>query len=262
MLYEWLIGPGDAAEALAKLSAGIHRIIENAESLLQDATLLADARRYERADFLSATAREEMAKVYVLIDMCRLDFAKHHAELKRLCHVFYDHVRKHAYFELIAKSWPGIQSMSEVKQAFKVETQKWWPTDPQDGEPSMRHDIYFSRELNLYVDFDDYARTWVTPNSPAKAIQFETEFLSTPISDAMKALDKLKRTRDLKLFDADRLGVLHARFSRRFIDDRTTTEELCKLYRSVGAEIEHLWGVPSGDFEASEVHNWPLYAFT
>ncbi len=259
MLYQALFGTGDPTKTLATISAGIHRIVENAEMLLDDAVALADARRFESADFMVATAREEMAKIYILVDMCRLDFAKHEGELQRLCRAFYNHVVKHAYYELNAKSWPGIQEAAEFKSAFEHETQKWFPGAPYD-EPDMPPVTYFSRESNLYVDWDDNASEWSNPRSPAKGYFFGCNWLS-PLSDARKALDKLKGSRDCRLFEADRLCVLHSHFSAEFFDDKATTDRLLKLYQSVGAEIERRWGLPLAEFVRSEVHNWPLYAF-
>ncbi len=260
VLYDSLFG-GDRSGALETIANGIATIGENVASLLSDAQLLADSERYERAEFLATTAEEELGKLYILVDMCRLDFARHESVLRGLCKAFYDHVAKHAYVELNAQTYPGITNLAEMKEAYRIETQLWWPSDYESGEPDMPSDVYFYREANLYVNFDDYAKVWSIPKIPSKAMLFENPFLGTPVSKAEKVMKKIEHTHALGLFEPDRLGILNDHFSHRFINDRTEMDDLLGLYRSVGADLESQFGLPIERFEASEVHNMPLYAF-
>lgn len=125
----------------------------------------------------------------------------------------------------------------------------------------MPHDVYFYRELNLYVDFDNYAKTWSIPKMPAKALIFESEFLGTPVTRAEEVLKRISATRDIELFEPDKLEILNRHFSLQTIDDRTDTHELKRLYQRVGEDLEREFGLSSDRFEDSEVHNWPLYSF-
>lgn len=262
LLYENLFGSGDRSVALRRVSDGVSQILENAGPLLEDAELLADSKRYGRAEFLTATAREEMGKLYILVDMCRLDFVRHESILRALCKAFYKHEVKHAYFDLSAERYAGIRSLPAVKNAFQNETQLWWLGSYEDGEPDMPHDVYFYREANLYVDFDGYAEKWLVPNMPGKALFFEeSSFLGTPVSKALKALEKLKNTRGIGLFEPEKLRVLNSHFSRQLIDEETDLSDLVFLYKAVGADLERSWGISFAQFEESEVHNWPLYSF-
>ena len=120
VLYENLFGGHDRDSALEIIASGIATIVTHVEPLLADAQLLAESKRYERAEFLAATAREEMGKLYILVDMCRLNLAKHASILRALCKAFYQHEVKHAYFELSAKSYPGITNLAEVKASLRA----------------------------------------------------------------------------------------------------------------------------------------------
>lgn len=41
--------------------------------------------------------KEEIGKVFILLDMIKLDFAKHESTLRRLCRAFHNHGVKLAY---------------------------------------------------------------------------------------------------------------------------------------------------------------------
>ena len=87
VLFDFLFG-GSRDETFDRLSVGVCEIIDHASALLDDAAVLAAAKRYERAEFLLATAQEEIGKLYILLDMCRVDFAKGQAVLRYLCSAF------------------------------------------------------------------------------------------------------------------------------------------------------------------------------
>ncbi len=81
-----------SSNTFAILSDGFDVLLENVERLVNDANLLKDSDGYITASFLGSTAREEMAKVHLLVDACRLDFSRHESVLKRLCKAFYSHI--------------------------------------------------------------------------------------------------------------------------------------------------------------------------
>lgn len=112
-------------------------MLHNAEALLDDAAVLTDAKRYERAEFLIATAQEEMGKAYILLDMCRVDLARRQHVLGHLCRSFYSHVLKHVYFDLSANDYAGVWELPQVQHYFRVSAQEWWPSELESGEPDM-----------------------------------------------------------------------------------------------------------------------------
>jgi AbiV family abortive infection protein len=101
LLYENLFVRRDRASALRVISEGLNCFAENASSLLNEAKILADAQKKARAVFLVATANEEIAKSYILLDACRLNFTSHEAPLKKICRAFYGHIEKYAYNKTI-----------------------------------------------------------------------------------------------------------------------------------------------------------------
>ena len=159
------------------MSEGIVAILGNVQRLIGDATVLVEAKRFGRASFLITTAEEEMGKIYILLDMCRVDIARRQDVLRHLCVCFYNHIIKHVYLDLSVNEYAGIRELSEVKHYFRVGAQKWWPSDPESGEPDMPHDMYLRGEANLYVDVDSYADIWTTPGNPAMNMRFHDGFL-------------------------------------------------------------------------------------
>lgn len=99
---------------LKRISDGVQAVISNSVRLLEDVEILLNSERFASAGFLLATADEEMAKAYILLDMCRLDFYKHENTLKHLCRAFYEHVAKFAYNEIVRFSL-GFSDMEHEK---------------------------------------------------------------------------------------------------------------------------------------------------
>lgn len=171
LLFHNLFERGSVGDSFDLLADGIRSAITNSDRLLSDCQYLVDSGRYASARFLLATAREELAKAPILVDMCRLDFEKHESVLKRLCRAFYDHIAKHAYIEVL--NFPDIRSMEEVREIWRVEVRKWWPASPEDGEPDMPHDMYFDREFPLYVEYGNYNQRWLVPADKNHAWHFQ-----------------------------------------------------------------------------------------
>ena len=258
VLFEFLFG-GNETEAFGQLSEGIVVTLGNAQRLIDDATVLVEAKRFERASFLIATAEEEMGKIYILLDMCRVDLARRQDVLHHLCGCFYSHIIKHVYLDLSVNEYAGIRELSEVKRYFRVGAQKWWPSDPESGEPDMPHDMYFEREANLYVDVDSYADIWTTPGSPAMNMRFHDSFLPSPLNTARDTLAKLRAKQNLELFQTEALQIFNEAMKGLRVDERTTRAELFAAYTRAGENLELTLGVSSGDFTASELYNWPMY---
>jgi AbiV family abortive infection protein len=157
-------------QTMKLLSEGIKAAITNCRRLLDDVEVLLAAKSYASARFLLATADEEMAKPYILLDMCRLDFSKHLGTLRNLCRAFFDHAAKHAYNEIIRFGLP-LNDMKRIKEIWLTDITRWWPSDYESGEPDMPHDTYFEWELPLYVDYVAYDGRWHVPdNSSAEWI--------------------------------------------------------------------------------------------
>ena len=264
LLYKNLFD-GDMRDiTLDRLSKGLDAIVENAKWLLEDAKVFADAKRYTRADFLVATAEEEIAKSYILLDACRLDFTRHKSVLKRLCRAFYSHVEKYAYYKVAHfDAKVHFHDMKQVREFFHNELVRWWPSaDMESGEPDMPHETYFKRELNLYVDFNDCDQQWTLVRPDEQKFIFDKQLLnSDPISDCYNLLNKLLDTRDKGLYKPEALNILNEIFKNQYITECTPTEQLLSLYKMAADKIGHSLKITSDQFEKSALKEWPLYHF-
>jgi AbiV family abortive infection protein len=245
---------------LDMLSAGLTAVLNNASRLIEDVALLADSRRYASAAFLLATANEEMAKSFILIDTCRLDFSRHQDVLKRLCRAFYNHITKYAYNKVVRRD--GFVSMSHVKEIWDIGVTRWWPSsDPESGWPDMPHDTYVVREMPLYVDFIDPDQKWFVPATGTRKEAFE-EFLGTSdLSKSKEALERLCKTSEAGFYKPECLSILNETFKRCYITETTKTDEIGRLYEKVAERLERELGLSRTGFFASALHEWPLYHF-
>jgi AbiV family abortive infection protein len=258
VLFNFLFGR-KVNDAFDRISVGLSAIVEHAAGLVNDPELLAASKRYERADFLVATAREELGKLYVLLDMCRVDIQKHESILRHLCGAFYSHMLKYVYFNLSAHRYPGIVSLIELQHFFKIEATEWWTGSPENGEPDTPHDTFFARETNLYVDVDSYSDTWMLPKSSAKSIFFETPLLDDPLNEVREVIARIKQTESMQLFRPAVLHAFNGQMKKLLVNERTSMEALTERYNSAGKVVAREIGISTQDFETSELYNWPMY---
>lgn len=260
VLYDHLFNHRTRDESLAMISLGIGACASNSARLLEDAKLLVDMGSYASATFLATTAREEIAKCYILIDACRLDLSRHQSVLRRLCHAFYDHIAKHAYYEI--HRFPKVRTMEQVKQLWMTEVILWWPGGgPESGEPDMPHDTYFHRELPIYVDFSDYSETWIIPENSSHRSLFDEAGGLNVLASATEMLDRIKRPERLGLFDPECLSILNDTFRKLYIREGTPPDNVSRLERRLAERIEEKRGIPGEETLNSPITGWPLYHF-
>ena len=256
-LFENLFVRRKGYETVETISAGLAAIVANGQRLLEDVRLLVESERYSSATFFLTTADEEMAKFYILIDCCRLDFSKHQSVLKHLCQAFYNHIPKHAYMEIVRH--PNLRDMDRVKETWEIEVKKWWPaSDPESGEPDMPHDTYFNREMPLYVDFIDFDQKWFTPEVNTGKCLFEG---TSRLAESTESLRKLRDTSEAGLYKPECLSEFHDSLKDFYITEDTKTSDIIRLYQDAGKRIEAKLGIPMDMFEQSALCAWPLYCF-
>lgn len=222
LLYEGLFGAGDRELALAKLSDGIAFIIGNARRLLSDVDLLVSNGRLSSARFLVTTAKEELGKAYLLLDMCRLDLTKHRSVLKRLSDVFYVHEAKQAYFNTLQFS--SLSSLDHARQCWEDEVVRWFPSGgPESSEPDMPHSSYFDRELPLYVDYSNYDDDWTVPSASYDSHYFEESLGSSRATEVQAVREHFTGAIEEGLLTADSLRDLNDEFSGRFFTEPPRT---------------------------------------
>jgi AbiV family abortive infection protein len=257
LLFENLFSKNLGDESFELIAAGISASSHNAERLLSDVRYLVEAGRLSSARFLLTTAREEIAKSYILADTCRVDLRKHSSVLRGLCRAFYDHISKHAYLEVLHH--PNIHSMSDAKAIWEIEVKRWWPSGYESGEPDMPHDTYFSRELPLYIDYIDYDQSWVLPADSDQNYYFIKSFGESPISETEKILESWRTAASMGLCSRIDLALLNSVFKKSYIREDATREQLADLYQQAGERIMAETGISKELFMASPLVEWPLY---
>lgn len=241
-------------DTIKRISDGLFAINSNINRLIEDVELLVKSERYSSAAFLLATADEEMAKSYILLDMCRLNFSCHENTLKQLCRAFYNHVCKSAYIEIVR--FPSdFRDMTNVKEVWDAETTRWWPSGYESGEPDMPHNSYFVREVPLYVDFVDFDQQWHIPQHDTGKYIFDANIGNDSLSKSKNMFDQLCKTAEVGLYSAECLSTFNEVFKDHYLSDKTKTEEIERLYLKVAKrlDIEH--------FKNSALCEWPLYSF-
>lgn len=259
VLFKNLFSEGLPDEPFEVIAAGIAASRCNAERLLSDVRYLVEAGRLSSARFLLTTAREEIAKSYILADTCRLDLEKHSSVLRGLCRAFYDHISKHAYLEVLA--FPNIKSMSDAKVIWEIEVKRWWRAEYETGEPDMPHDTYFDREFPLYIDYDDYGRCWVTPMDVVQNAYFLETLGETHVSRTEKLLESWQEAASIGMCSGTVLTILNSVFKKHYIGENATQKQLVSLYEQVAEGVMVGTDISTESFMASPLVQWPLYHF-
>lgn len=257
-LYENLFNGLSCGVILNRISEGIYAAIENSNRLIEDVELLLKSKRFASAGFLLATADEEMAKVYILLDMCRLDFHRHENILKQLCRAFYDHVVKYAYNKVIR--FPlQFRDMKHVKDAWITEITRWWPSGYESGEPDFPHNTYFNREIPLYVDFIEFDRAWHIPDHNTLWYKFDANIGENSLSKSKNFLKRLNDNKQNGFFSQEALSILNIAFKEQYISEKTENDTILKLNEEVKNQLDqHL----QKTFYKSSLAEWPLYSFS
>lgn len=276
LLYENLFDHCEREKTLEIISEGLTACLENADSLIQDAKILANNKRYSTAIFLLTTADEEMAKSYILLDACRLDFLRNLSEQKRLCKAFYNHIYKYAYYKVL--SFPSVTdlvrvdslanedecentNMIEIKKLWRGQIRKWWPNESiENGEPPMPHEIRIIREGFLYVDFDDWMKQWCKPYAERRKFVVDT-FLFDKFPESNEALEQLRFTYNSKLYSPESLSILNDNFKNLYVNTNKKTVQIARQYDNVAQQIENEMGISKQTFDKSALRKLPLYYF-
>ena len=228
--------------------------------MLDDAECLVHNGRYASAKFLLVTGGEELTKVHILLDACRLDFERYESVVRALCKAFYDHIKKHAYAKV--HEHPFLRTMADARKVWDLEMVRWWPSSgPESGEPDLPHDTVFDREMPLYVDFGAGHGGWFVPNKGAWAWMFEEEYIvgEPRVQQTGRVLTGLRGVSGAGLFGPDALRILNEVFRSVYISEDTPNEELDRLYESYEEQVRQLLG--SDDLPFSVVRRFPLYHF-
>jgi len=258
ILYDNLFVKRKEKEIFDLLSKGLYSISENVKCIIEDAKILVRAKKYTRTDFLVATANEEIAKAYIILDMCRLNVDNKESILRKLCGAFYNHTIKYAYYTIYNSGFL-LDDMKEVCDIFRAKIKKLWPGD--EVTPDMPHDTYFTRDSNLYVDFIDYDQKWSIPGpDDYHAYKYDGSSRGyNSLTETKKALDMLTYTRDNGLFNLEILVLFNAYFKNFYFNEHKNKKDLLNLYKKIALDIENKYSITKEIFCNSVLTRWPLY---
>lgn len=259
LLFKNLFENCTPIQSLGLISEGLSASYKNAGRLLSDTQFLIKGGRLSSARFLLTTAREEIAKSFILMDACRLDMDKHNSDLRKLCKAFYNHISKHAYLEF--PNFPNVHTMVDAKNIWEIETKRWWPAMVEDGEPSMPHDTHYDREFPLYIDFGDYDCCWLVPADTDQSIYFEDTSGESPISNTQKLIEQWNKAESIGICSPKVLAILNNVFKKHYLSEDTTQTELYRLYEKTAQCVSVETGISTKLFLDSPIVQWPLYRF-
>jgi AbiV family abortive infection protein len=256
-LYENLFEGLEYDSTLKRISEGIHAVIANTSRLIEEAELLAESDRFATAGFLLATADEEIAKIYILLDMCRLDLLKHESTLKNLCRAFYDHVAKHAYSQTV-RFQLRFQDMKRLKELWIAEITRWFPSGYESEEPDFPHSTYFTRQLPLYVDYIGFDQKWHVPDQALERYRFEKILGESSLTKSKRELAEINASAELKFFSSKILILINQVFKNHFISEKTQPSAIERIYQDFQDQLpENL----QKHFVGSVLNQWPIYSF-
>lgn len=240
------------------IADGILVLIENANRLYQDASILTKNYRWTGAKFFLTTADEEMAKAYILIDSCRLDFQRHKSVLKKLIDAFYDHVLKHAYMQVIREA--NQDKLNEIEEEWSRGVEHWEEAlDENKEEPISYHETYFTREIPLYVDFNLFDQCWSSPVLDLAEYSASMGYGQTWVEDALNLLQESKKN---GFFCTEALTIVNDVFREFYINQKTDMGFVKRLHDKTARQIESTIGIPSDLYHRSALNRYPLYHFT
>jgi hypothetical protein len=154
---------------------------------------------------------------------------------------------------------PRIASIDRLHELWAAETIRWWPGgDPESGEPDMPHATFFTRELPLYVAFNDYSCVWLDPEDTAYCSNFEPPNMCS-FSLARSMHDKIITARDASLFSPQVLQIVNDVFGKHYVGPRTSDSDLDRLRCKVASEVLRIGNLPEEMVLNSPLTAWPLY---
>lgn len=260
-LYDEVFKDNAPHSITSTVASGIQAIVSNIERLLGDLEYLLEDNRVATASFVLATADEELAKMFILIDACRLDPKKHHSTLICVCRCFYNHIFKHAYNDV--RRHERIDGMAKALEFWRIGVRRWWPesSDPEYAEPPMPHDTFFDREMPLYVDWDYVTKQWIVPDDGMNIYKFNTKHWPSHLDKLRGELADAQEAVRSQLLTADVLLVLNDVYSGTYVTEKTTTSQIQRMEELVTRRLVADHHVSEESVRRSPLLEWPLYHF-
>ena len=172
------------------LSEGMSLIVDNATDFEETARRLYQNGEFRASEVMRGFAKEEAAKVLILIDYvrCPNESGQRTQVLKR----FYSHVAKRIY--AMTCEYSRYASFGVVSDLVESECRPWYLDGPNDIDWIFPNSISAEREQNLYVDYvqdvtdDEGPCHWIAPAPPpiCSLSQYQTSDCVTLVRSLFK----------------------------------------------------------------------------
>ena len=205
------------SQLFEQVSKGIALIVENGTRLDENARFVSEGKEWRAGEILRAIAREESAKVLILLDVVRCPAGP--ARTKTLKH-FYSHLAKNIYAK--ACHWRPANFL-EVKQAVEDECKAFYLDGPNEIDWVFPNAILSERERLMYVDcvqdvtVQDGEFLWSCP--------FSYDFGSGTHYQAPAVLDLSRALVQVGMTSPEGLSIV-AKVWRDFIPDSRTSHSV------------------------------------
>ena len=136
-------------DLFATLSEGLALIVDNATSLDVSAQHLHRHGDLRASEVIRGFAKEEAAKVLVLLDYVRCP--RKSGQRAQVLNRFYGHVAKRIH--AMACEFPRIASFGELSSLVERECRPWYLDGPNDIDWIFPNTILAKRDRDLYVDY-------------------------------------------------------------------------------------------------------------
>ena len=148
-----------------EVAAGIRLIVEHAESLESTAVRLRAIDEHRAAAIVRALAKEESAKVLILVDLVRCP-RNHQKKRSKTVRAFGNHLAKEIYAD--SCDWRPVD-FAEVTKIVNRERRPYYLDGPNDVDWILPNYAKARRENRMYVDYvrditvEDGEYDWVSP---------------------------------------------------------------------------------------------------
>ena len=148
-----------------EVATGIRLIVEHAESLESTAVRLRAIDEHRAAAIVRALAKEESAKVLILVDLVRCPRNNQGGKFRTVA-AFGDHLAKEIYAD--SCRWRPVD-FAEVTRIVNRERQPYYLDGPNDVDWILPNSAKARRENRMYVDYvqditlEDGEYDWVSP---------------------------------------------------------------------------------------------------
>lgn len=141
------------------IAIGLPLILEHSQKLFSDAQLLSSSP--SSAAILVNGAKEEAAKILILMDIIRCPKKRIARDISKLNKWFYDHLARLIYAEISCMRPQDIPQLKDYSRIYR----KTYYLDGYNGEFIAPNMALFEREARLYVDvarLDSHEPKWVS----------------------------------------------------------------------------------------------------